>query len=121
MKNLLILGFCTMFLGACEKQSFEVSPTTEVDKYQTIKIFTEQEGRLIKESDQFSVIITKNDSGDFNENDALHRFVADNLPAELKEKKKVKIVFSGELKQYPYAAQSLMVGRPLKLTKIRLK
>ena len=121
MKKIWLVGFCTILFWACQKESYDVLPTSDFDDYQTIKTLTNEEGVLIKESDQFSVIITENESGDVDQHSGSNRFIAGNLPAELKGKRKAKIVFSGEVKQHPYSAQVLGVGRPLKLIKIRLK
>jgi hypothetical protein len=121
MKKLLIPGFFIVVLGGCQKQSFEIPPTSAYDSMPTIRVLWNKEGYLERANKYVSVITIKNESGDYDENDPLTRFVPGNLPAELKDKKKVRIVFSGQVREDPYSAQSARIGTPLKLTQIKLK
>lgn len=123
MKKLLTLGFCMMFFVACQKESFDVSPTSDIDNLPTLQTFTNKEGYLMKVNEELTVIVVQ------SEMDPLscaalpsHRFTVANLPTELKGKHETKIVFSGEVKQVVQSDNTVLyVGIPLKLTKIKLK
>lgn len=122
MKKLLALGFCTMFFVACQKDSFDVSPVSDIDNLPTIQTINNKEGYLMKVNADLTVIVVEGVMDPLS-CAALpsHRFAVANLPAELKDKHEAKIVFSGEVKQNIQADLVLYAGIPLKLTKIKLK
>ncbi len=123
MKKLLVLGFCTLFFVACQKESFDVSPTSDIDNLPTIQTINNKDGYLMKVNADLTVIVMEGVMDPLS-CAALpsHRFAVANLPAELKGKNETKIVFSGEVKQNIQTGDFVLyAGIPLKLTKIKLK
>lgn len=125
MKKLLAflaLGFCTLFFVACQKESFNVSPTSDIDNLPTLQTISNKDGYLMKVNENLTVIVVQSEMDRFS-CAALpsHRFAVANLPAELKGKHEIKIIFSGEVKQNIQTDLVLYAGIPLKLTKIKLK
>lgn len=123
MKKLLALGFCALVFLACQKESFDVSPTSDIDSLPTIETFNNKEGYLMKVNDQLTVIVVQSVMDPLScAAMPSHRFSVANLPAELKGKHETKIIFSGEVKQVVRTDNTVLyVGIPLKLTKIKLK
>ncbi len=122
MKNLLALGFCMMFFLACQKESIDVSPVSDIDNLPTIETITNKDGYLMRVNADLTVIVVQSEMDPLScAAQPSHRFTVANLPAELKGKHETKIVFSGEVKQFDQTQLILYAGMPLKLTKIKLK
>lgn len=122
MKKFLMLGFFMMFFMACQKESFDVSPTSDIDNLPTLQTINNKDGYLMKVNTDLTVIVVQSEMDPLScAAQPSHRFVVANLPAELKGKHETKIVFSGEVKQNIQTDPVLYAGIPLKLTKIKLK
>ncbi|WP_337043371.1 hypothetical protein [Emticicia sp. 17c] len=125
MKNLWVFCISLLLFSACEKQGLDVSPVSDFDNLQTVGTIKNKEGFLMKASPELTVIVAQGDSDDFDPLSCVanpsERYVVGNLPAELKDKTDLKIIFSGEIKQNSSANLALYSGIPLKLTKIRVR
>ena len=122
MKKLWVLGFCMMFFMACQKESFDVSPTSDIDNLTTLQTISNKDGYLMKVNADLTVIVVEGVMDPLScAAQPSHRFAVANLPAALKGKHETKIVFSGEVKQNVQGDLVLYAGIPLKLTKIKLK
>ncbi len=123
MKKLLLITTCVSIFLACQKETIDVAPVSDYDNLKTVKILKNQNGFLMGAGNNLSVIVVQVDSKDFDPLSCAanpsERYVIGNLPAELKNKNDLKIVFSGEVKES--SITGVFIGIPLKLTKIRVK
>ena len=123
MKKLLLLIICASVFSACQKETIEVASVSDFDNLKTISTLKNQKGFLMDAGNNLTVIIVEGDSDNFDPLSCVanpsERYVVGNLPAELKNKTDLKIIFSGEVKEVSGSIPPL--GIPLKLTKIRVK
>lgn len=123
MKKLLLLIICASVFSACQKETIEVAPVSDFDNLKTISTLKNQKGFLMDAGNNLTVIVVEGDSDNFDPLSCVanpsERYVVGNLPAELKNKTDLKIIFSGEVKEVSGSIPPL--GIPLKLTKIRVK
>ncbi|WP_435352781.1 hypothetical protein [Emticicia sp. SJ17W-69] len=122
MKKLFLLIGISVFL-ACQKETIEVAAVSDFDDLKTISTIKNKNGFLMDAGNNLTVIVVEGDTDNFDPLSCVanpsERYIVGNLPAELKNKTDLKIVFSGEVKE-PSISASLL-GIPLKLTKIRVK
>lgn len=123
MKKLLLIIICASVFISCQKETIEVAPVSDFDNLKTTSTLKNQKGFLMDAGNNLTVIIVEGDSDNFDPLSCVanpsERYVVGNLPAELKNKTDLKIIFSGEVKEV--SGSILPLGIPLKLTKIRVK
>ncbi|WP_394990060.1 hypothetical protein [Emticicia sp.] len=122
MKKIFIL--CSiLFFVACQKENIEVVAVSDYDNLKTTKTIKNQNGFLMDAGNNLTVIVVEGNGDNFDPLSCAanpsERYVVGNLPAQLKLKTDLKIVFSGEVKESVISAS--LLGIPLKLTKIRVK
>jgi hypothetical protein len=123
MKKLFLLSICVSVLMACQKETIEVASISDFDNLKTISTIKNKNGFLMDAGNNLTVIVVEGDANNFDllscAANPSERYVLGNLPAALKNKTDLKIIFSGEVKEPSISAS--LVGIPLKLTKIRVK
>ncbi len=123
MKKLFPIVICVSVFMACQKETIEVAAVSDFDSLKTTSTIKNQNGFLMDAGNNLTVIVVEGDTDTFDLLSCVanpsERYLVGNLPAELKNKTDLKIVFSGEVKE-PSLSASLL-GIPLKLTKIRVK
>ena len=122
MKKLFILS-SILFCVACQKESIEVVAVSDYDNLKTTSTIKNKNGFLMDAGNNLTVIVVEGDGDNFNPLSCAanpsERYMVGNLPAQLKNKTDLKIVFSGEVKEPSLSSSLLEI--PLKLTKIRVK
>jgi hypothetical protein len=122
MKNRIFatLCFCLLFLNAgCKKGTNEtpmeakLSSECTYDDRNTVEMLDDAQGvvTLLREPNTYAIL-----HGNPSDNTSFGLLLPCNLPAAFR-KDKLKVIFSGELKE-TYATEYLL-GRPLKLTKLK--
>jgi hypothetical protein len=123
MKKLFLIITCVSVLMACQKETIEVAAVSDFDNLKTTSTLKNKNGFLMDAGNNLTVIVVEGDADNFDPlscaANSSERYVVGNLPAKLKNKTDLKIVFSGEVKEL--SASVPLLGIPLKLTKIRVK